>query len=203
VLEPTVLDFAQPVERRMTFRVSDMDAGLFLQQFEFKNLDATGTFAGVLPMIFDATGGRIENGQLSVTSAEGGTIAYVGEVSQKDVGFWGNLAFQSLKSLRYKRLGIEMNGPLAGEMITQVRFAGVGQGTGAKRNFLLDRLQKLPLVFNVTIRAPFRQLIDSAQSFYDPRRLIERNLPALLEEQNKKRRAPPEPVQPPASETMP
>ncbi|MDO7842600.1 YdbH domain-containing protein [Sphingomonas immobilis] len=203
VLEPTVLDFAQPVERRMTFRVSNMDAGLFLQQFEFKNLDATGTFAGVLPMIFDSTGGRIENGNLSVTSGEGGTIAYVGEVSQKDVGFWGNLAFQSLKSLRYKRLGIEMNGPLAGEMITQVRFAGVAQGEGTKRNFLLDRLQKLPLVFNVTIKAPFRQLIDSAQSFYDPRRLIERNLPALLEEQKKKRGSAPKPVQPPASENAP
>jgi hypothetical protein len=199
VLEPTLLDFSQPVERHMTFRVTGVDAAQFLQQFDFKNLDATGTFDGVLPMIFDATGGRIENGRLTVQD-KGGTIAYVGEISQKDLGTWGNFAFQALKSLRYRSLGIVMNGPLAGEMITEVKFAGVGQGKGARRNFLFDRLQKLPLVFNVTIRAPFRQLIDSAQSFYDPKRLIARNLPALIEQQKKNASRP---VQPPASETVP
>ena len=92
-----------------------------------------------------------------------------------------------------------MNGPLAGEMLTQVKFSGISQGKGAKRNFLFDRLQKLPLVFNVRISAPFRQLIDSAQSFYDPKRLIERNLPSLLLEQDKQAKAPT--VGPPAIQT--
>ncbi|WP_404373545.1 YdbH domain-containing protein [Sphingomonas sp. MMS24-J45] len=192
-LEPTVLDFGEAQERRMTFRVAGVQAAQFLQQFDFKNLDATGVFDGTLPMVFDATGGRIDNGHLVVRPG-GGTIAYVGEVTQKDVGFWGNFAFQALKSLRYRDLDVVMNGPLAGEIITEVRFAGIAQGAGAKRNFLLDRLQKLPIVFNLRIEAPFRQLIDSAQSFYDPKRLIERNLPTLLDEQNK--RAPPPPVPP-------
>jgi hypothetical protein len=109
------------------------------------------------------------------------------------------MAFQALKSLRYRNLDIVMNGALAGEMITEVRFAGVSQGAGAKSNFLIRRLQKLPFVFNIRIRAPFRGLLDSVASFYDPKRLIARNLPALLEEQNK--RADP-PIQPPASEPM-
>ena len=205
-LEPTTLDFGESQERHMTFRVAGMKADQFLQQFDFKNLNATGVFDGALPMVFDATGGRIEGGHLVVRPG-GGTIAYVGEVTQKDVGFWGNFAFQSLKSLRYRDLDIVMNGPLAGEVITEVRFAGIGQGAGAKRNFLFDRLQKLPIVFNVRIKAPFRQLIDSAQSFYDPRRLIERNLPQLLEEQNK-RAAPPtpapaKPIQPSDSRIVP
>ena len=212
ILEPAVLDFANARERRLTFRVEGVDAAQFLQQFDFKNLDATGTFDGVLPMIFDETGGRIDNGRLKVREAGGGTIAYVGEVSQKDVGFWGNMAFQALKSLRYRTLDIVMNGPLAGEMITEVRFAGVSQGAGAKDNFLIRRLQKLPFVFNVRIQAPFRQLIDSAQSFYDPRRLIERNLPALIKAQDDAVRAakptPPttsadQPVKAPESEHMP
>jgi hypothetical protein len=205
LLEPTLLDFGLSRERHLTFNVTGMDAGQFLQQFDFKNLNATGVFDGSLPMIFDEKGGRIENGHLIVRPG-GGTIAYVGEVSQKDVGFWGNFAFQALKSLRYRNLDIVMNGPLAGEMITEVRFAGVGQGAGAKRNFIFDRLQKLPLVFNVRIKAPFRGLIDSAQSFYDPKRLIARNLPALLEEQKKRAQPPapaPVPIQPPASRKMP
>lgn len=132
----------------------------------------------------------------------GGSIAYVGELTEKDLGTWGNIAFQALKSLRYRSLDIVMNGPLAGEMVTEVRFAGVSQGAGAKSNFLVRRLQKLPFVFNVRIKAPFRGLLDSVASFYDPSRLIERNLPTLLEEQQK-RGKPPAPVQPTVSEKMP
>ena len=144
-----------------------MDAGQFLQQFDFKNLNATGVFDGVLPMVFDASGGRIEDGRLSAREGGGG-IAYVGELTEKDLGFWGDLAFQSLRSLTYRSLAVEMNGPLAGEMVTGVRFTGIRQGEGAKTNFLLRRLTRLPIVFNITIRAPFRGLIDSAASFYDP-----------------------------------
>jgi hypothetical protein len=199
-LQPTLLDFASAQERRMTFRVDGMAARQFLQQFDFKNLDATGVFDGELPMIFDQFGGRIENGTLVVRDG-GGTLAYLGELTEEDLGTWGNIAFQALRSLRYRNLQIVMNGPLAGEMITAVRFAGVSQGEGAKSNFLVRRLQKLPFEFNVRIKAPFRGLIDSAASFYDPKRLIDRNLPALLEEQNK--RADPPTIQPPASENMP
>src|SRR3546814_9863311 len=97
------------------------------------------------------------------------------DVCSSDLGTWGNMAFQALKALEYKSLTIAMNGPLAGEMVTEVHFAGVNQGAGTKSNFLIRRLAKLPFVFNVTIRAPFRSLIDSAQSLYDPTRLIERN----------------------------
>jgi hypothetical protein len=200
-LDPTLLDFSAPQARRLTFRIDGAAADQFLQQFEFKNLDATGTFDGVLPMIFDERGGRIEGGRLTVR-AGGGSLAYVGELTQKDLGIWGNLAFQALKSLRYRDLGIVMNGPLAGEMITEVRFAGISQGAGAKSNFLVRKLQRLPFVFNIRIKAPFRGLIDSAASFYDPRRLIERNLPQLLERQNRGDPQPP-PIQPTESETLP
>ncbi|HEU0067446.1 MAG TPA: YdbH domain-containing protein [Sphingomonas sp.] len=203
-LAPTLLDFSAARERRMTFRVDGVAADRFLQQFDFKNLDATGTFDGLLPMIFDDTGGRIEGGNMTVREG-GGTLAYVGEIGEKDVGFWGNFAFQALKSLRYRDLTLTMNGPLAGEMVTDVRFAGISQGQGAKTNVLIRRLQRLPLVFNIRIRAPFRGLLDSAQSFYDPKRLIQRNLPALLEDASRRdpaKTAPP-PVQPPASAAVP
>lgn len=206
VLEPTVLDFADDRERRMTFRVTGVDGGLFLQQFAFDNLNASGVFDGVLPMIFDANGGRIEGGKLQ--SRGPGNLSYVGEVSKEDVGFWGNLAFQALKSMDYRRLTIELDGPLAGEMLTAIRFAGVSQGQGTYSNFLIRRLAKLPFVFNVRIKAPFRQLIDSVQNYYDPKRLIERNLPALQAEQRRREQGlPPAPldttIQPSESETVP
>lgn len=201
VLEPTTLDFNEAGERRMTFQVKGVDAALFLKEMAFDNLDATGTFDGTLPMIFDETGGRIEGGELR--ARKGGHIAYVGEVSREDLGTWGNMAFQALKSLDYRNLAIRMNGPLAGEMITDISFSGLSQGQGTKSNFLIRRLAKLPLVFNVRINAPFRQLLDSVQSWYDPRRLIERNLPALLEEQKRAQEAGKATVQPAESTPRP
>ncbi|MCU6453662.1 YdbH domain-containing protein [Sphingomonas sp. A2-49] len=196
-LLPTTLDFTEAGARRMTFRLDGVQADRFLGQFDFKNLDATGIFDGELPMVFDVAGGRIENGRLAVR-AGGGSLAYVGDLTQKDLGLWGNIAFQALKSLRYRNLTIAMNGPLAGEMVTDVRFAGVTQGQGAKSNVIVRRLQKLPFVFNIRIRAPFRGLLDSAQAFYDPRRLIRQHLPELLERE----KATPL-IQPPATGPMP
>jgi hypothetical protein len=208
-LDPTMLDFSEAAQRRMTFHVDGVAADRFLQQFDFKNLDATGTFDGVLPMVFDQSGGRIQGGNMTVrpdASGGGGTIAYVGDLTEKDLGVWGNVAFQALKSLKYRSLQLTMNGPLAGEMVTDVRFAGVSQGEGAKRGgiagLLVGRLQRLPFVFNVRIKAPFRGLIDSAQSFYEPSRLIQRNLPQLIEQQNRAA-GPSSPVQPPASDPVP
>ena len=201
-LEPTLLDFSAQQVRHMTFRIEGMEADQFLQQFDFDNIDATGTFDGTLPMVFDEDGGKIVNGALTVRQG-GGALAYVGDLSQKDLGFWSNLAFQALKSLRYRSLSIGMNGPLAGEMVTDVRFAGVSQGAGAKSNFLIRRLQRLPFVFNIRIKAPFRGLLDSAQSFYDPKRLIQRNLPQLLQRQDRAGGAKPVPVQPSDSGTVP
>lgn len=203
-LDPTLLDFSGSQERRMTFRVIGADAATFLQQFDFDNLNATGTFDGVLPMVFDETGGRIVDGTLAARS--GGSIAYVGTITEKDVGVWGNMAFQALRSLDYRSLNITLNGPLSGEMVTAIRFAGVSQGQGTKSNFIIRRLAKLPFVFNITIRAPFRQLLDSVRSYYDPSRLIQRNLPALIEQQ--RRRDGPQPpaapvIQPRSSENRP
>jgi len=201
ILDPTILDFDETRERRMTFHVKGVDAALFLKEMAFDNLDATGTFDGTLPMIFDAKGGRIEGGELRARA--GGRLAYVGEVSRQDVGLWGNMAFQALKSLNYKNLTIRMSGPLAGEMITDVNFSGVSQGEGTKSNFLIRRLAKLPFVFNVRISAPFRQLLDSVQSWYDPSRLIERNLPTLLEEQKRAQETARPAVQPRESAPVP
>lgn len=172
LLEPTLLDFGKPSDRHMTFRVNGMDAAQFVEQFEFKNIAVTGTFDGVLPMIFDAHGGRIENGRLAVREA-GGTLAYVGEISNEKLGRFGNMAFDALKSIRYRNLAIELNGSLDGEIVSKVIFTGTNEAPIETQKGLLGGLVGLPFKFNITITAPFRSLVNSAQSINDPRGLVQ------------------------------
>jgi hypothetical protein len=78
------------------------------------------------------------------------------------------MAFGALRSLDYRGMTVDMNGPLTGEIVTRVRFDGVSQGAGAKQNFITRRIAKLPFRFAVTITAPFYQLITNIRSMYDP-----------------------------------
>ncbi len=204
LLHPTTLNFAADQPRRMTFDVVGVDAAVFLQSFGFENINATGKFDGTLPVVFDGLGGRIVGGRIDAREG-GGTLAYVGELSNRNLGAIANFAFGALRSLKYDDLTIVLNGDLDGEMVTDIRFGGVGQGEGATRNFLTNQVAKLPLVFNVKITAPFRQLLTSARGFYDPSLLIEQNLPALIRAQEEAEaalsRSNPT-VQPPESEPM-
>lgn len=204
LLHPTTLDFSAENARRLSFDIVGVDAAVFLQSFGFDNINATGVFDGTLPVEFDGMGGRIVNGRID-SRGGGGTLAYVGELSNRNLGTIANFAFGALRSLKYDELTIILNGDLDGEMVTDIRFGGVGQGEGATRNFLTNQVAKLPLVFNVKIRAPFRQLLTSAKGFYDPSLLIEQNLPALMRAQQEAEAAAKgasPPVQPPESEPM-
>ncbi len=204
LLHPTTLDFNDAKARRLSFDIVGVDAAVFLQSFGFDNINATGVFDGTLPVEFDGLGGRIVNGRID-SRGGGGTLAYVGELSNRNLGVIANFAFGALRSLKYDDLTIILNGDLDGEMVTDIRFGGVGQGEGATRNFLTNQVAKLPLIFNVKIRAPFRQLLTSAKGFYDPSLLIEQNLPALMraqEEADAAAKAAPNPVQPPESEPV-
>lgn len=203
-LRPTVLDLGEERPRYLTFEMEGLEAAQLLADMEFDNLSATGTFDGVLPMVFDDKGGRIMDGKL--TSREAGTLAYVGELTYEDLSPYGNMAFQALKALRFDRLTIVMNGQIDGEIITEIKFAGVQQGEGALKNFLTRRLANLPFQFNVKITAPFMQLINSIRGYYDPSLLIGQNLPLLMEAQRAEEeamKAATEDVQPRESGNMP
>lgn len=165
-LEPTRMTFGVAETRYYTLNVEGLDAAKFVQRLEMSNLNATGVFDGRMPLVFDENGGRIDNGLLQSRSP-GGNVSYVGELTYKDLSAMGNFAFDALKSVDYRQMRIEMNGALAGEIVTRVSFDGLSQGTGAKRNFLTDRVAKLPIRFNVNLRAPFLQLMSSFRSLYD------------------------------------
>ncbi|MBM3595024.1 MAG: C4-dicarboxylate ABC transporter, partial [Alphaproteobacteria bacterium] len=139
----------------------------FIEHIDMGNIAATGTFDGRLPLVFDIDGGRIEEGRL--TSREpGGNLSYVGELTYEDLSAMGNFAFDALRSVDYRQMAIQFDGPLDGEIITRAQFDGISQGEGASSNFITKRIARLPILFRLNIRAPFFQLVSSMRSLYDP-----------------------------------
>ncbi len=166
-LEPADMNIGVAETRRYTLIIRGLEAAQFVEQMELGNLSATGTFDGQMPLVFDENGGRIVGGTL-MSRAPGGNVSYVGELTYKDINPYANFAFDALRSLDFKEMRIAMDGSLTGDLVTRVRFSGVKQGEGAKRNFVTRRLANLPLRFNVNIRAPFYKLITSIKAMYDP-----------------------------------
>jgi hypothetical protein len=184
VLEPTILDFGVESERRLTFRVIGIDAEKLLAGYDFQNLRVTGVFDGTLPMLFNQDGGRIVGGTL-VSRAGGGEVSYLGELAYEDMGMFANYAFNALRSIRYSTLTIGVGGDLGGEIVTDISFSGLQQGTMAKRNFLTRQLARLPIQFNVSVTAEFLKLIGSIRGIYDANYAADRDLQYLLDEQKK------------------
>jgi translocation and assembly module TamB len=181
-LEPTILDFNVEKERRLTFRVIGVDAEKFLAGYDFQNLRVTGVFDGTLPMVFNQDGGRIVGGAL-ISRPGGGEVSYLGELAYEDMGVFANYAFQALRSIRYTSLTIGVGGDLDGEIVTDISFTGLQQGSGAKRNFITKQLARIPIKFNVSITAEFLKLIGSIRGIYDPSYAAERDLRFLIEQE--------------------
>ncbi|HYI39081.1 MAG TPA: YdbH domain-containing protein [Allosphingosinicella sp.] len=190
ILEETILDFSKPSAKRLTFRVEGLDAALFIQKMEFANITATGTFDGVIPMVFDERGGRIAGGRL-IARPEGGTLSYIGELTDKALGVYGKLAFDALKSMRYSKLTIDLDGSLEGEFVAGIELDGIARDTaltvapaggikGMVASRALTQLAKIPFEFNINVKGPFRALIGTMRSLHDPTLLIQSTLPDLI-----------------------
>ena len=179
LLRETVLDFAEGSEKRLTFDVRGLDAARFIASMEFENIAATGTFDGVVPMIFDRSGGRIEGGRLAAR-AEGGTLSYIGALTDRELGAYGKLAFDALKALRYSKLDIALDGSLDGEFVAGIELDGIAReaaNPGGIAGYVIGQLAKIPFEFNINVRGPFRALLATARSLEDPSLLIQDVLP--------------------------
>ena len=199
-LDPTLLSFEQSAQRHLTFQVKALDAATFVQQLDFPNISATGTFDGTLPMIFDQQGGRIEGGYLRARPG-GGDLAYVGELTSAQLGTMGKLAFDALKKIRYQSLSITLDGRLDGEIVSGVKFDGVRQATGDK-SMVARMIANLPFRFNIRITAPFRGLMGSARAFVDPSVLLQNGAPVAPPPEALTPDAPPAAIQPAESEPV-
>jgi len=180
ILQETILNFGRPTAKRLTFEVVGLDARTFVDSLGFKELSASGTFDGVLPMIFDDEGGRIVGGRLDSREG-GGTLAYNGVVNRANLGMIGGFAFDALRDLRYRSMIIRLDGYLDGEFATRLSIEGVGLGNTSTQQFLRS-INRIPFNFNVTIKGPFRALIATAKSFTDPTKVIEPALPRPLDD---------------------
>jgi hypothetical protein len=178
ILQETILNFGRPSPKRLTFEVAGLDAKTFVDSMGFKEIAASGTFDGVLPMIFDDEGGRIVGGRLDSREG-GGTLAYNGVVNRANLGMMGGMAFDALRDLKYKSMIIRLDGYLDAEFATRLTIVGVGLGNTSTQRFLRS-VNRIPFNFNVTIKGPFRALIATAKSFRDPTDAIEPALPRPL-----------------------
>ncbi|HEV8406339.1 MAG TPA: YdbH domain-containing protein, partial [Sphingomicrobium sp.] len=100
ILHETVLNFGTPSAKRLTFELQGFDAKQFVDSLGFSGIEITGTFDGVLPMIFDESGGRIVGGRLD-SRPPGGEIKYTGT---KPAGMTSGIAFDLFSDIRYKSM---------------------------------------------------------------------------------------------------
>jgi len=189
------LDARQP--RQFTFRVVGLDAAAFVNTLQLQNVDVHGTLDGLFPMVFDASGGRIDSGVLIARQSglpplvlasaadplppcdnarQGGSLAYVGAVSNAQLGTMGKFAFDALKHFSYRCLVVRLDGALDGEFVTQIKLNGINQGEDTKHSWLVRPFLKLPIVFNIRIEAPFRKLLGVYTDLSDPTDLIRRKI---------------------------
>ncbi len=170
ILHETVLNFGSPSAKRLTFELQGFDAKMFVDSLGFQGLELTGTFDGVLPMIFDENGGRIVGGRLD-SRPPGGELHYTGT---KPAGLAPGIAFDLFSDIRYKSMIVRLNGDLAGEFATRMTIEGpsLGPTHGFVAGLVHKVFSQIPLRLNVNINGPFRALIQMAKAFKDPTQVI-------------------------------
>ncbi|MGN6155825.1 MAG: intermembrane phospholipid transport protein YdbH family protein [Sphingomicrobium sp.] len=180
ILDETILNFGSPSPKRLTFELEGFDAKQFIDSLGFAGLQITGTFDGVLPMIFDESGGRIVGGRLD-SRDPGGEFAYTG--TKPKAGMVAGLAFDLLSDIKYRSMTIRLDGDLAGEFATRftIRQISLSNRGGLLGGLVRGAFRKVPLQVNLNISGPFRALIQMAKGFKDPRQVIAPVMPFPLD----------------------
>jgi hypothetical protein len=180
ILRETILNFGSDAPKRLTFELQGFDAKMFIDNLGFSGLEITGTFDGVLPMIFDENGGRIVGGRLD-SRPPGGEFAYNG--TKPKAGMMVGVAFDLLSNIRYRSMIIRLDGDLAGEFATRftINQVSLGNRGGFVAGLVRGAFKNVPMVVNLNIRGPFRSLIQMAKGFKDPTGVIEPVMPFPLD----------------------
>ncbi len=169
VVQPTTIANGGRDGQNYVIELVGLDAAAFVAQAELTNLGVSGIFDGTLPVSFDALGnGSIKGGYL-VSRPPGGNVSYIGELTYEDLGAMSNYVFQTLRSIDYSQMSVELNGNLAGEIITRFNIDGIRQGEGASKNFVTRKIAEIPIRFNINVRSEnFFLLSTIARGLFDP-----------------------------------
>ncbi|HET9810768.1 MAG TPA: YdbH domain-containing protein, partial [Sphingomicrobium sp.] len=180
ILRETILNFGRPAPKRLTFELVGFDAKQFIDSLGFSGIEITGTFDGVLPMIFDDEGGRIVGGRLD-SRPPGGEFSYNG--TKPDAGMVAGLAFDLLSNIRYQSMVVRLDGDLAGEFATrfEINQVSLGDRGGFLAGLVRGAFRKVPLKVNLNVSGPFRSIIQMAKGFKDPTAVIAPVMPFPLD----------------------
>lgn len=180
ILHETVLNFASGRDKRLTFELVGFNAKQFIDSLGFEGLMITGTFDGVLPMIFDESGGRIVGGRLE-SRTPGGFFRYTG--TKPELGLAAGVAFDLLTDIRYRSMVIRLDGDLAGEFATRFTISEITLGSegGFLAGLVRGAFRNVPVRVNLAINGPFRALVQMAKGFRDPTAVIAPVMPFPLD----------------------
>jgi hypothetical protein len=95
----------------------------------------------------------------------------------------GNAAFDALKELRYRSMIIPIGRRPRGRVRDPSHHRTAGpRGPSGISKIIQGAFRKVPFRFNISIKGPFRSLIQTAKSYRDPRQQIGTVLPTPLED---------------------
>ncbi len=180
ILHETILNFGRPTPKRLTFEVVGFDAKQFVDSLGFQGIEITGTFDGVLPMIFDENGGRIVGGRLD-SRPPGGEFSYNG--TKPAAGMMVDVAFDLLSNIKYQSMIVRLDGDLAGEFATrfEINQVSLGDRGGFIAGLVRGAFKDVPLKVNLNVAGPFRAIIQMAKGFKDPTTVIQPVMPFPLD----------------------
>lgn len=180
LVDPTTLALDEPL-KRATLRLASVDLEQFVSLMEMESLRATGRMEGELPLVITRQGARIEKGELRTLGE--GTLSYSGPVPATE----GNakLAFDALKNFKFNSITLDVEGDLAGEIFTGIRFDGTSVASLSPVSWLrVLKARGIPFKFNVNVRAPLRSLMSSISGVTDVSGMVRRSVEMEVEKSN-------------------
>jgi hypothetical protein len=188
-LDPTVITLGQGRSLLM-LRLSAVDAGAAVRALQIKDLIIEGEVEGVFPVQLSPSAAVITDGVLQATAP--GRLAYVGPAGE-GMGGLAQIAFDALRDFRYQTLRATLNGDLAGDIDVDVQMEGLHVGEDLDLSEIIPlagaraTADDVPFHFDISVHAPFRELVNTGAGIGDARRY----LPRAIEEATEPEAEPP------------
>jgi len=177
-MQPTTVTLGQS-ETRIVLTLADVDAASLIATLNIPDLAATGRLEGTFPLRLTARTAFVEHGVLRALP-DGGLISYTGDAGENATGVT-RIAFDALRGFRYDSLALTLDGDISGDVLTQIDFSGENTGRPVDLGPIAPvpglgniSVVGVPFDFNVSIRAPFRRLAQTAASITDPGAILNR-----------------------------